>query len=77
MSSPEIPKDVIDVDTFDQLLELDDEGDREFSTAIALEFVSEAEKTFSDIESKLYELLRSFNLFNVVLIFPSKSQKAR
>ena len=77
MSSPEIPKDLIDADTFNQILEMDDEGDREFSREIVLEFVAQAESTFADIESQLYEIFKTSNLFNVVLIFSSKSQKPR
>ncbi|KAI5799965.1 signal transduction histidine kinase [Geopyxis carbonaria] len=43
----------IDLATFDQILEMDDEGDDDFSRAIVSGFIEQAEQTFKDIEEKL------------------------
>ena len=80
MSLKEIPKDIIDVDTFEQILEMDDdEEEREFSRAIVEEFFTQAEDTFKEMDKKLYELLNPFNLPRVLTSFyVSKSkQKSR
>lgn len=53
MSLKEIPKDIIDVETFGQILEMDDDDDREFSRAIVEEFFTQAETTFRDMDGKL------------------------
>lgn len=50
-----IPKDMIDPDTFEQILEMDDDSEREFSRAIVFEFFTQAENTFEQINDNLYE----------------------
>jgi osomolarity two-component system phosphorelay intermediate protein YPD1 len=52
----EDPSDVIDWNTFSQILEMDeDEEEREFSTGIVLNFFEQAEHTFEQMESALKE----------------------
>jgi len=54
MSLKEIPKDIIDVETFGQILEMDDdEEERDFSRAIVEEFFSQAETTFAEMDAKV------------------------
>ena len=49
-------KDDVDESTFSQILEMDEEGDHEFSRGIVFDFFSQAENTFNDIEAGLYVL---------------------
>ena len=75
MSPPKIPQELIDEHTFNEILEMDDDEDREFSNSVALSFLEQAEEAFAAIENSLYKLLQSFNLSNVVLILFSQSQE--
>ncbi len=43
----------IDMQTFEQILEMDEEDDREFSQSIALGFFEQAESTFIDMDDAL------------------------
>lgn len=43
----------IDLDTFEQLLEMDEDDDREFSKSIAHDFYSQAEDSFNSMEIAL------------------------
>lgn len=47
--------DSLDVVTFGQILEMDDEDDRDFSRSIVLEFFTQAESTFNNMDSCLAE----------------------
>jgi len=50
----DLPKDLIDAETFGQILDMDDDDtDRDFSKTIVVEFFTQAENTFKDIEEKL------------------------
>ncbi|RMZ79317.1 hypothetical protein DV737_g3473, partial [Chaetothyriales sp. CBS 132003] len=57
----------IDRNTFDQILEMDEPDDREFSAGIVFGFFDQAETTFEEIESALYVFssLSSCFLINV------------
>ncbi|KAL2110939.1 hypothetical protein VUR80DRAFT_500 [Thermomyces stellatus] len=48
-------KNDIDVPTFEQILEMDDDEDREFSRALVFEFLYQAKDTFQKIEGSLAE----------------------
>lgn len=43
----------IDLDTFDQILEMDDEGDNSFSKGIVVGFVEQAQQTLVEMEKLL------------------------
>jgi osomolarity two-component system phosphorelay intermediate protein YPD1 len=47
-------KDLIDQNTFEQILEMDDEDDRDFSQGIVYGFFEQAEGTFEKMEKSLY-----------------------
>lgn len=49
-----IPEDVVDRSTFDQILEMDDDDEREFSRAIVFGFFDQAEETFRQMEESVY-----------------------
>jgi len=44
----------VDMETFNQILEMDDDGDRSFSKSLFVDFVAQAEDTFNKIEENLY-----------------------
>ncbi|CAO3640763.1 unnamed protein product [Mucor hiemalis] len=46
-------EDLIDMNTFEQLLDMDDEDDHEFSYSIVLNYFEQAEATFGDMDSAL------------------------
>ncbi|SPO03397.1 related to multistep phosphorelay regulator 1 [Cephalotrichum gorgonifer] len=48
-------QDDIDVTTFEQILEMDDEDDREFSRTLVFEFLTQGEETFAKIEKSIAE----------------------
>ncbi|KAB8072926.1 signal transduction histidine kinase [Aspergillus leporis] len=48
-------KDLIDQNTFEQILEMDDEDDRDFSQGIVYGFFEQAEGTFEKMEKSLEE----------------------
>ncbi|KAL0640497.1 Phosphorelay intermediate protein [Maublancomyces gigas] len=48
-----IPEDVVDRSTFDQILEMDDDEEREFSRAIVFGFFDQAEETFRQMEESV------------------------
>lgn len=50
-------RDPIDMDTFQQILELDEEDDREFSKEMVWAYFSQAEKTFGDLDEALWVAL--------------------
>lgn len=52
-SIPEYARQFIDPGTFGQILEMDDDGDKEFSRTIVYEFFSQAETTFEQMEDKI------------------------
>lgn len=57
MSASDYPpggEDLIDRNVFDQLLEMDDDDEREFSKSIVWNFFEQAEQTFTQIEDALY-----------------------
>jgi osomolarity two-component system phosphorelay intermediate protein YPD1 len=45
--------DVLDMNTFEQILEMDEEGDNEFSTSIVDGFLDQAEETFVQMDKAL------------------------
>ncbi|KAF5008295.1 hypothetical protein FDECE_5433 [Fusarium decemcellulare] len=45
--------DGVDMNTFSQILEMDEPGDHEFSSSIVFGFFDQAEETFKEIEDKL------------------------
>ncbi|KAF8273426.1 signal transduction histidine kinase, partial [Lactarius quietus] len=45
----------IDISVFEQILELDDEDDTEFSQGMVNDYFSQAEKTFTDMDKALEE----------------------
>ena len=45
--------DVLDMNTFDQILEMDEEGDNEFSSSIVIGFLEQAEETFVNMDKAL------------------------
>ncbi|KAF9945860.1 hypothetical protein BGZ72_000913 [Mortierella alpina] len=47
---------IIDHTTFDQLLEMDDEEDHEFSRSLVWNYFEQAEKTFEDMEEAMKKL---------------------
>lgn len=47
------PDDLIDTATFDQLLDMDDEDDHEFSYGIVVNYFEQAESTFKDMDTAL------------------------
>lgn len=49
-----IPEDIVDRSTFDQILEMDDDEEREFSRAIVFGFFDQAEETFRQMEESVY-----------------------
>lgn len=49
-----IPEDDVDRSTFDQILEMDDDDEREFSKAIVFGFFDQAEETFRQMEESVY-----------------------
>lgn len=54
-----IPEDIIDRSTFDQILEMDDDEEREFSRAIVFGFFDQAEDTFRQMEESVYVFPRN------------------
>lgn len=50
--------DLVDHAIFDQLLEMDDDDEREFSKSIVWNFFEQAETTFTQIEEALYVVPR-------------------
>ncbi|CAO3624371.1 unnamed protein product [Mucor fragilis] len=49
------PDDLIDMNTFEQLLDMDDEDDHEFSYSIVLNYFEQAETTFDHMEEALHK----------------------
>ncbi|KAG0167362.1 hypothetical protein DFQ28_005311 [Apophysomyces sp. BC1034] len=49
------PDDLIDMTTFDQLLDMDEEDDHEFSFSIVTDYFDQAETTFKDMDKALDE----------------------
>ncbi|KAL1927804.1 hypothetical protein VTP01DRAFT_3625 [Rhizomucor pusillus] len=47
------PEELIDMNTFDQLLDMDEEDDHEFSYSIVLNYFEQAEETFKDMDAAL------------------------
>jgi osomolarity two-component system phosphorelay intermediate protein YPD1 len=45
--------DLIDMNTFDQLLDMDDDDDHEFSYSIVLNYFEQVETTFDDMDGAL------------------------
>ena len=60
--TPSDPNDIIDMDVFSQIRDMDDDeeeeggGDHEFSKGIVWGFFDQAEQTFKDMESAMYVL---------------------
>lgn len=50
----DIPEEIIDRATFDQILEMDDDEERDFSKTIVFGFFEQAEDTFKQMESMVY-----------------------
>jgi hypothetical protein len=46
----------VDMETFDQILEMDDDTERSFSKSLFIDFVSQASETFSKMEENLYAM---------------------
>jgi osomolarity two-component system, phosphorelay intermediate protein YPD1 len=45
--------DVLDMNTFEQILEMDEPDDNEFSSSIVLGFLEQAEETFTSMDQAL------------------------
>lgn len=56
-----LPHDVIDTDVFGQLLEMDEEDDREFSKSLVWNYFEQAESTFGKMDAALYVLGRVYD----------------
>lgn len=54
----QIPEDIIDSAVFRQILELDEEGDEEFSYEMVSAYFKQARQTFDDMEAALYVTLQ-------------------
>lgn len=54
--APSLPEDVIDIEVFEQLLEMD-EDDHEFSRSLVWNYFEQAENTFEKMDDALYVLL--------------------
>lgn len=52
-----LPPDVIDIEVFEQLLEMDEEDDRDFSKSLVYNYFEQAESTFENMRKALYVLL--------------------
>lgn len=52
---PQNGEKIIDMETFNQLLEIDDDDDREFSKDLAQQYVSQAANTFDEMDAALKE----------------------
>jgi len=52
-------QDVIDMDAFGQLMELDEDDDSSFSETLTLDFFEQASKTFKEMDENLSVYLRS------------------
>lgn len=52
LEDPKVP--VVDMETFEQILELDEEDSREFSSEMVWQYFSQAKLTFSDMDEALY-----------------------
>lgn len=48
-----LPSDAIDMPTFSQILEMDEEGDRDFSSSIVFGFFEQAIETFETMDTAL------------------------
>jgi osomolarity two-component system phosphorelay intermediate protein YPD1 len=51
------PGEALDHSIFDQLLEMDDDDDRDFSKSIVWNFFEQAEVTFGQMEAAMYDQL--------------------
>jgi osomolarity two-component system phosphorelay intermediate protein YPD1 len=51
--SDDANQDLLDMATFDQLLDMDDEEDHEFSKSIVWDYFKQAEATFEDMDGAL------------------------
>ncbi|RCI12515.1 hypothetical protein L249_0351 [Ophiocordyceps polyrhachis-furcata BCC 54312] len=49
--------DAVDMNTFNQILEMDEPGDREFSSSIVFSFFKQAEETFESMDKALKSLI--------------------
>jgi len=49
-----LPQDIIDIDVFGQLLEMDEEDEREFSRSLVWNYFEQAESTFANMDKALY-----------------------
>lgn len=47
------PPDVIDMDTFQQILDLDEDGSREFSRGMAWAYFTQVDSTFDEMDEAL------------------------
>ena len=56
-------EDLIDTNTFDQLLDMDDEEDHEFSYSLVVNYFEQAEETFKDMDAALYV----YNIYNIYI----------
>ena len=50
------------MNTFEQLLDMDDEEDHEFSLSIVLNYFEQAEATFKDMDQALYAIITTARL---------------
>lgn len=48
-----LPDDVIDVEVFGQLLEMDEEDEREFSKSLVWNYFEQAQSTFASMDAAL------------------------
>jgi osomolarity two-component system phosphorelay intermediate protein YPD1 len=67
-------KDIIDESTFEQILEMDDEDDRDFSKGIVYGFFDQAKATFKKMEDELYVLCH-FLFSEITSNFPNRKEK--
>lgn len=65
--------DTVDTETFDQILEMDDDDDRDFSKEIVYGFLDQAETTFVKMQDAMYVLTRISTVNLSTVATPLKS----
>jgi len=53
MDPANLPSEMIDAPTFEQILEMDDDDERDFSKSIVFDFFQQARGTFEEMDTNL------------------------
>lgn len=69
--------DSIDQATFDQILEMDEEGEHDFSKGIVYGFFDQAESTFEKMETALYVTIFLWQRFMCILTVLQEREEAQ